>query len=84
MNEEASNWSISGSVVSNSESCDQSNAWETTFPCKKRTCVWRGGGRPKAASSVEKLAKDLFSILQEQQSSFLSGCSDEDLLFENE
>ena len=43
-----------------------------------------GGGRPKAASSVEKLAKDLFSILQEQQSSCLSGCSDEGLLFENE
>ncbi|KAG2302138.1 hypothetical protein Bca4012_060454 [Brassica carinata] len=80
-NEEASNRSSSGSVVSNSESCDQSNAaWETTFPCKKRTCV----GRPKAASSVEKLTKDLFSILQEQQSSCLSGSSEEDLLFENE
>ncbi|CAN7028301.1 unnamed protein product [Brassica oleracea var. botrytis] len=82
-NEEASNRSSSGSVVSNSESCDQSNAWETTFPCKKRTCVVVG--RPKAASSVEKLTKDLFSILQEQQqSSCLSGCSEEDLLFENE
>ncbi|KAF8096236.1 hypothetical protein N665_0313s0009 [Sinapis alba] len=80
-NEEASNRSSSGSVVSNSESCDQSNAWETTFPCKKRTCV---RGRPKAASSVEKLTKDLFSILQEQQSSCLSGSSEEDLLFENE
>ncbi|KAF8108444.1 hypothetical protein N665_0109s0064 [Sinapis alba] len=77
---EASNRSSSGSVVSNSESCDQSNAWETTFPCKKRTCV----GRPKAASSVEKLTKDLFSILQEQQSSCLSGTSEEDLLYENE
>ncbi|KAG2261803.1 hypothetical protein Bca52824_068882 [Brassica carinata] len=77
---EASNRSSSGSVVSNSESCDQSNAWETTFPCKKRTCV----GRPKAASSVEKLTKDLYSILQEQQSSCLSGTSEEDLLYENE
>ncbi|KAJ0252761.1 GATA transcription factor 27 [Hirschfeldia incana] len=80
-NEEASNRSSSGSVVSNSESCDQSNAWETSFPpCRKRTCVV---GRPKAASSVEKLTKDLFSILQEQQSSCLSGSSEEDLLFEN-
>ncbi|KAJ4901429.1 GATA transcription factor 27 [Raphanus sativus] len=78
---EASNRSSSGSVVSNSESCDQSNAWETTFPCKKRTCVL---GRPKAASSVEKLTKDLYSILQEQQSSCLSGTSEEDLLYENE
>uniref|UniRef100_M4E855 Uncharacterized protein n=1 Tax=Brassica campestris TaxID=3711 RepID=M4E855_BRACM len=78
---EASNRSSSGSVVSNSESCDQSNAWETTFPSKKRTCVV---GRPKAASSVEKLTKDLYSILQEQQSSCLSGTSEEDLLFENE
>ncbi|CAG7862013.1 unnamed protein product [Brassica rapa] len=82
LEEEASNRSSSGSVVSNSESCDQSNAWETIFPCKKRTCVVVG--RPKAASSVEKLTKDLFSILQEQQqSSCLSGCSEEDLLFEN-
>ncbi|CAH2046098.1 unnamed protein product [Thlaspi arvense] len=80
LEEEASNRSSSGSVVSNSESCDQSNAWETTFPCKRRTCV----GRPKAASSVEKLTKDLYSILQEQQSSCLSGSSEEDLLFENE
>uniref|UniRef100_A0A0D3D9S1 Uncharacterized protein n=1 Tax=Brassica oleracea var. oleracea TaxID=109376 RepID=A0A0D3D9S1_BRAOL len=78
---EASNRSSSGSVVSNSESCDQSNAWETTFPSKKRTCVV---GRPKPASSVEKLTKDLYSILQEQQSSCLSGTSEEDLLFENE
>ncbi|KAJ0242662.1 GATA transcription factor 27 [Hirschfeldia incana] len=83
LEEEASNnRSSSGSVVSNSESCDQPNAWETSFAaCKKRTCV----GRPKAAaSSVEKLTKDLFSILQEQQSSCLSGTSEEELLFENE
>ncbi|KAJ0240604.1 ASX homology domain-containing protein [Hirschfeldia incana] len=79
--EASNNRSSSGSVVSNSESCDQSNAWETTFPCKKRTCVV---GRPKAASSVEKLTKDLYSILQEQQSSCLSGTSEEDLLFEHE
>ncbi|CAH8318410.1 unnamed protein product [Eruca vesicaria subsp. sativa] len=78
--EVSNNRSSSGSVVSNSESCDQSNAWETSFACKKRTCV----GRPKAPSSVEKLTKDLYSILQEQQSSCLSGTSEEDLLFENE
>ncbi|KAF8117150.1 hypothetical protein N665_0012s0154 [Sinapis alba] len=84
LEEEASNnRSSSGSVVSNSESCDQSNAWEASFACKKRTCV-ASLGRPKAASSVEKLTKDLFSILQEQQSSCLSGTSEEDLLFENE
>ncbi|CAA7045605.1 unnamed protein product [Microthlaspi erraticum] len=75
LEEEGSNRSSSGSVVSNSESCDQS----TAFPCKKRTCVVVG--RPKAASSVEKLTKDLFSILQEQQSSCVS---EEDLLFEQE
>ncbi|BAA98109.1 unnamed protein product [Arabidopsis thaliana] len=80
LDEEASNRSSSGSVVSNSESCAQSNAWDSTFPCKRRTCV----GRPKAASSVEKLTKDLYTILQEQQSSCLSGTSEEDLLFENE
>ncbi|CAN6856232.1 unnamed protein product [Brassica oleracea] len=84
LEEEASNnRSSSGSVVSNSESCDQSNVWETSFAaCKKRTCV----GRPKAASSsVEKLTKDLFSILQEQQfSCCVSGISEEELLFENE
>ncbi|XP_010441495.1 PREDICTED: GATA transcription factor 27-like isoform X1 [Camelina sativa] len=80
LDEDASNRSSSGSVVSNSESCAQSNAWETTFPCKRRT----GVGRPKAASSVEKLTKDLYTILQEQQSSCLSGSSECDLLFENE
>uniref|UniRef100_A0A1J3CMN9 GATA transcription factor 27 n=1 Tax=Noccaea caerulescens TaxID=107243 RepID=A0A1J3CMN9_NOCCA len=80
LDEEGSNRSSSGSVVSNAESCDQSNAWETSFPCKKRTCVVVG--RPKAASSVEKLTKDLFSILQEQQQS--SCLSEEDLLFEHE
>ncbi|CAG7910443.1 unnamed protein product [Brassica rapa] len=50
-NDEASNRSSSGSVVSNSESCDQSNAWETTFPCKKRTCAGRRS--PKAGSTSD-------------------------------
>lgn len=52
----------------------QSNVWDTTVPSRKRTCV-----RPKQ-SPVEKLTKDLFSILQEQ-SSYFSGSSEEDLLF---
>ncbi|ESQ55666.1 hypothetical protein EUTSA_v10024940mg [Eutrema salsugineum] len=91
--EDASNRSSSGSAISNSESCaqfssadgseltgpSQSNTWDTTVPSKRRTCV----GRPKS-SSVEKLRKDLYNILQEQQSSCLSVSSEEDLLFGNE
>lgn len=46
-------------------------------PSRKRTCV----GRPKP-SPVEKLTKDLYTILHEQSSHF-SGSSDEDLLFES-
>ncbi|MFQ6627072.1 hypothetical protein Gotur_004953 [Gossypium turneri] len=48
-------------------------------PSKKRTCV----NRPKP-SSVEKLTKDLYTILHEQQSSYFSGSSEEDLLLESE
>ncbi|TKY45682.1 GATA transcription factor 26 [Spatholobus suberectus] len=47
-------------------------------PSKKRTCA----GRPKP-SSVEKLTRDLCSILHEQQSYF-SASSEEDLLFESD
>ncbi|XVE65169.1 hypothetical protein DITRI_Ditri07aG0159500 [Diplodiscus trichospermus] len=47
-------------------------------PSKKRTCV----NRPKP-SSVEKLTKDLYTILHEQQSSYFSGSSDEDVLLES-
>lgn len=54
--------------------------WDSTVPSRKRTCV----GRPKQ-SSVEKLTKDLYTILHEQQqSSYFSGSSEEDLLFESE
>lgn len=56
----------------------QSTAWETMVPSRKRTCV----GRPKS-TAVEKLTKDLYTILHEQQSYF-SGSSEEDLLFESE
>ncbi|QCD91506.1 hypothetical protein DEO72_LG4g2472 [Vigna unguiculata] len=90
--EDVSNRSSSGSAISNSESCAQYGAmdacdltgpvqsvvWDAMVPSKKRTCV----GRPKP-SSVEKLTKDLCTILHEQQSYF-SASSEEDLLFENE
>lgn len=56
--------------------------WESMVPSRKRTCV----NRPKQ-SPVEKLTKDLYTILHEQQSqqsSYFSGSSEEDLLFESE
>ncbi|XP_073002293.1 GATA transcription factor 26 [Typha latifolia] len=88
---DTSNRSSSCSAVSYSESCAhfgttdasdmtgsaQSNAWDSLVPSKKRTCVTR----PKP-SSVEKLTKDLYSIMHEQQSSYLSGSSEEDLLYQ--
>lgn len=47
------------------------------MPSKKRTCS-------RKPSSVEKLAKDLCNVLQEQQlSSQFSSPSEEDLLFES-
>ncbi|KAE9613771.1 putative transcription factor C2C2-GATA family [Lupinus albus] len=90
--EDTCNRSSSGSAISNSESCAQfggtdasdltgpaqSVVWESTVPAKKRAC----GGRPKPYS-VEKLTKDLCTILHEQQSYF-SASSEEDLLFESE
>ncbi|KAH7514256.1 hypothetical protein FEM48_Zijuj11G0069400 [Ziziphus jujuba var. spinosa] len=93
IDEDASNRSSSGSAISNSESCAQfgsadasdltgpaqSMVWDTMVPSRKRTCV----NRPKP-SSVEKLTKDLYTILHEQQSSYFSGSSEEDLLFESE
>ncbi|CAN6580563.1 unnamed protein product [Malus baccata var. baccata] len=91
--EDTSNRSSSGSAVSNSESCAQfgsgdasdltgpaqSMVWDSMVPSRKRTCI----GRPKP-SPVEKLTKDLYTILHEQQSSYFSGSSEEDLLFESE
>lgn len=58
----------------------QSVVWESMVPSRKRTCV----NNPPKQSSVEKLTKDLYTILQEQQSSYFSGSSSEDLLFESE
>lgn len=90
---DVSNRSSSGSAISYSESCAnfgavdasdctgsaQSNAWDSLVPVpsKKRTVV-------NLKPSVEKLTKDLYSIWHEQQSSNLSGSSEEDLLFEGE
>ncbi|KAK8471449.1 hypothetical protein PHAVU_003G224500 [Phaseolus vulgaris] len=92
VDEDTSNRSSSGSAVSNSESCAQfggtdasdltgpaqSVVWDAMVPSKKRTC----SGRPKP-SSVEKLTRDLCTILHEQQSYF-SASSEEDLLFESD
>jgi hypothetical protein len=93
VDEDTSNRSSSGSAISNSESCaqfgsqdasdlsgpSQSNVWDTMVPSKKRACVSRSKPSP-----VEKLTKDLCTILHEQQSSYFSGTSEEDLLFESE
>ncbi|KAM7491163.1 hypothetical protein LguiA_034084 [Lonicera macranthoides] len=92
LDEDTSNRSSSGSAISNSESCvqlgsadaseltgpAQSIVWDSMVPSRKRTCVSRS--KP---SSVEKLTKDLCTILHEQQSYF-SASSEEDLLFESD
>ncbi|XP_074264744.1 GATA transcription factor 27-like [Silene latifolia] len=91
IDEDTSNRSSSGSAISN-ESCAQfssADASELTGPAQsivrdalipswKRTCL----SRPKQ-SSVRKLTKDLYAILNEQGSQF-SASSEEDLLYESE
>ncbi|ERN01095.1 GATA transcription factor 26 [Amborella trichopoda] len=91
LEEDTSTRSSSGSAISYSESCvqfastdakdirgsAQSNAWDSLIPSRKRTCVNR-----QKPSSVEKLTKELYCILHEQELSYLSGTSEEDLLFE--
>ena len=57
----------------------QSHAWESLVPSKKRSCVTRS--KP---SQVEKLAKDLNSIMHQEQLYYLSGSSEEDLLYHSE
>ncbi|GAA0168302.1 hypothetical protein LIER_23050 [Lithospermum erythrorhizon] len=93
LDEDTSNRSSSGSAISNSESCvqlnsadasdftgpSQSTVWDSTVPSRKRTCF----SRPNP-SSVEKLTKDLYTILHDQQFSYLSGSSEEDLLFDSD
>lgn len=91
--EETSNWSSSGSAVSNSESFAQYNndssdltgsaqpvVRDSALPSRKKTCML---SRPNL-SPVEKLTKDLYAILQEQQSSHFTGSLEEDLLFESD
>ncbi|CAN4097785.1 unnamed protein product [Withania somnifera] len=93
LDEDTSNRSSSGSAISNTETSTQfgsteasdltgpaqSNKWEAMVPSRKRTCINRS-----KQSSVEKLTKDLCTILHEQQSSYFSGSSEEDLLFESD
>ncbi|XP_066348678.1 GATA transcription factor 26-like [Miscanthus floridulus] len=85
--------SSSGSAVSYSESCApygaadasemtgsaQSHAWESLVPSRKISCVTR-----LKPSPVEKLAKDLNSIMHGEQLYNLSGSSEEDLLYHTE
>ncbi|KAI3469031.1 hypothetical protein Pfo_025694 [Paulownia fortunei] len=91
--EDTSNRSSSGSAISNSESCaqygsadasdltgpPQPSVWDSMVPSRKRTCVARPNPSP-----VEKLTKDLYTIWHEQQSSCLSGSSEEELLLESD
>ncbi|CAN6479960.1 unnamed protein product [Victoria cruziana] len=56
----------------------QSHAWETRIPSRRRTSLKRPN-----PSSVEKLQKELYDILHEHESSYLSELS-EVLLFESE
>ncbi|XP_076911697.1 GATA transcription factor 27-like isoform X1 [Bidens hawaiensis] len=91
--EDTSNRSSSGSARSNSDgymqfgSADASDltgpaqssvVWDTMVPSRKRTCSNR-----LKQSPVEKLTKDLHTILHEQQSYF-SGSSEDDLIFESD
>ncbi|XP_071730841.1 GATA transcription factor 27-like isoform X2 [Rutidosis leptorrhynchoides] len=93
--EDNSNRSSSGSAISYSDgsycmqpgSVDASDltgpaqssvVWERMVPSRKRSCVKR-----LKQSSVEKLTKDLHTILHEQQSYF-SASSEDDLIFESE
>ncbi|XP_011626314.1 GATA transcription factor 26 isoform X1 [Amborella trichopoda] len=94
LEDDTSNRSSSGSGISYSESCvqfgstdvndvtgsAQSHVWDSHVPSKKRTCITR-----QYLSPVEKLRKDLCEILHEQDSSQLSGYSEDDvLLFDSE
>ncbi|KAH9320428.1 hypothetical protein KI387_015067, partial [Taxus chinensis] len=87
--DDTSNRSSSGSGISYSEGCIQyggiagidsegsvhTPVWESPIPSRKRTCMYR-----KRPSSLEKLTKGLRYILHEQDTSYLSLCS-EDVLF---
>ncbi|XXG87208.1 hypothetical protein AAC387_Pa11g1952 [Persea americana] len=89
--DDTSNRSSSGSQLSFSESTVllgsldgieisgslQSESWDPHIPSKTRTS--EGCHSP---SPVEKLRRDLYNILQEQDSTYLSGSSEEVLLFQ--
>ncbi|KAG6515734.1 hypothetical protein ZIOFF_026163 [Zingiber officinale] len=90
---DTSNRSSSGSAISGSDSCVhfgttdaseitgsvQSNVWDSLVPSKKRAFL----ACPKP-SSIEKLTKDLYSILHEEQASNMSRTSEDDnLLYES-
>ncbi|CAO2837869.1 unnamed protein product [Amaranthus hypochondriacus] len=91
IDEDTSNRSSSGSAISNSDSCAQfgsadaseltgpaqSIVWDALVPSRKRTCVVRTKQSP-----VEKLTRDLRTILREQASHL--SVSSEELLYENE
>ncbi|CAN4099739.1 unnamed protein product [Withania somnifera] len=93
LDEDTSNRSSSGSAISNTESSaqfgsteasdltgpSQFNKWEAMVPSRKRTSISRS-----KQSSVEKLTKDLCTILHEQQSSYFSRSAEEDLLFDSD
>ncbi|XP_074592893.1 GATA transcription factor 26-like [Curcuma longa] len=88
-----SNQCSSESEISGSESCVhfdtieasditgslQSNAWDSLEPSKKKIFI-----SCRKPSPVEKLTKDLHSILYEEQASNLSRMSEDDLLYESE
>ncbi|KAF8404164.1 hypothetical protein HHK36_009044 [Tetracentron sinense] len=91
--DDTSNRSSSGSAISCSESCIllgsidgneisgsvQSGFWDSVIPSRKRSL-----SRRRSMSPVERLRRDLYEILQEQESSFLSECSEEVLIFQRE
>jgi len=64
--------------IANSGSA-QSHAWESLVSSRKRSWVTR-----QKPSPVEKLAKDLNSIMHEEQLYYLSGSLEEDLLYHSE
>ncbi|KAG8082882.1 hypothetical protein GUJ93_ZPchr0014g46807 [Zizania palustris] len=71
--------SYSSADASEMTASAQSHAWESLVPSKKRSSVTH----PKP-SPMEKLAKDLNTIMHEEQLLYLSGSSEEDLLYYSE
>ncbi|XP_058089673.1 GATA transcription factor 26-like isoform X2 [Magnolia sinica] len=89
--DDTSNRSSSGSAISFSESCVQLESMDgNDISGSAQSCFWDShipsrkmkGIECHSPSPVEKLRRDLYGILQEQESSYLSGSSEEVLLFE--